>query len=140
MDRVVIDGKLESLRRCVSRIQSRLPDSVDSLTHDIDSQDILAVNLVRAVQLCVDLAGHLASSFAEAPPPATMGQAFDVLAGGQVISAELARSMKAAVGFRNVAVHAYQQLDLDILFAIVTERLGDFAAFAAAVVQFVETD
>jgi uncharacterized protein YutE (UPF0331/DUF86 family) len=34
------------------------------------------------------------------------------------------------VGFRNVAVHDYQSLNLDIVKSIVVERLGDFAAFA----------
>ncbi len=37
--------------------------------------------------------------------------------------------MRKAVGFRNTAVHAYQELDWEVVHDIVTRRLGDFADF-----------
>ena len=54
----VIEEKLESLRRCLARIRQRRPDSAQALLNDADAQDILSLNLVRAVQLCVDIAAH----------------------------------------------------------------------------------
>ena len=39
------------------------------------------------------------------------------------------------VGFRNVAVHGYQRLNLDVVKAIVVERLGGFRAFARAALE-----
>ncbi len=33
------------------------------------------------------------------------------------------------IGFRNIAVHDYQELDLAVLEAIVTKHLGDFGLF-----------
>lgn len=41
--------------------------------------------------------------------------------------------MKKAVGFRNIAVHAYDTTDWHIGFAIATERMVDFEHFARAV-------
>ncbi len=38
-----------------------------------------------------------------------------------------------AVGFRNIAVHNYEAIDWDIVFALTGEPLGDFEQFAAAV-------
>lgn len=58
MDRDLVETKLESLRRCVDRIAGKTPASVDQLVQDPDVQDIIALNLQRAVQLSVDIASH----------------------------------------------------------------------------------
>jgi Fe2+ transport system protein FeoA len=39
MDPLILSGKLESLRRCVSRIEQRRADSADALRQNIDHQD-----------------------------------------------------------------------------------------------------
>jgi hypothetical protein len=56
LDRQVVEQKLESLRRCLLRIEEKCPDSPEMLARDLDAQDIVSLNLTRAVQLCVDLA------------------------------------------------------------------------------------
>ena len=71
MDWQVVEEKLESLRRCLARIEDRCPPSLEALEQDIDAQDIVSVNLTRAVQLAVDLAAHILSE-SSIPPPATM--------------------------------------------------------------------
>jgi len=133
MDREVIEQKLESLRRCVERVCQKTPPTAAALASDPDAQDILTLNLTRAVQLCVDIGAHLIASQDKAAPD-TMGQTFDVLADMGVISAELAVRMKKSVGFRNIAVHNYEAIDWEITHAIATRHVNDFAAFAAAVV------
>lgn len=132
MDRTIVDRKLDSLRRCIGRVRERCPDSAEALANDVDAQDILSVNLTRAVQLCVDIAAHLVATL-DSPPPDSMGAAFDVLAHHGLIDDALAGRMRAAVGFRNVASHSYQDIDWRIVFAIATERLVDFEDFARAV-------
>jgi hypothetical protein len=49
MDREVIDQKLESLRRRLSRIEAKCPGDADLLMANLDLQDIIALNLSRAV-------------------------------------------------------------------------------------------
>ena len=73
---------------------------------DIDLQDIVSLNLSRAVQISVEIGAHLIAGM-EVPPPDTMGQTFDLLAQESVLNNELASSLKKAVGFRNIAVHNY---------------------------------
>jgi uncharacterized protein YutE (UPF0331/DUF86 family) len=131
MDRLILAEKLESLRRCVQRVEARRTETVDALRHDVDRQDILALNLTRAVQLCVDAAGIVIADSDEAAPQ-TMGQAFDALARLGAIDDALAKRMKAAVGFRNIAVHSYQTVNWDIVFAISHRGLEDFRDFAKA--------
>ena len=134
MDREVIEQKLESLRRCLMRIGEKCPDMPDVLAKTPDAQDIVALNLTRAVQLCVDIGAHLIAG-KEIPPPETMGHTFDVLADLEYITPALAIRLKKAVGFRNIAVHNYQAIDWAIVHAIATRNLSDFSDFAKAVAE-----
>jgi uncharacterized protein YutE (UPF0331/DUF86 family) len=132
MDRDLLSEKLESLRRCVARIEQRRARSVEGLTADPDRQDILALNLTRAVQPCIDMAVHVLAD-SDRPLSVTMGEAFTALAEERVIDAELAARMRAAVGFHDVAVHAYDRLDWDIVHAVSHEGLHDFERVGARI-------
>jgi uncharacterized protein YutE (UPF0331/DUF86 family) len=132
VDRSLIEEKLESLRRCVARVSDKTPADARVLQNDPDLQDIVSVNLTRAVQLSVDIAAHLIASL-NTPAPDTMSDAFDVLAQEGVISTALAERLKQAVGFRNIAVHQYKKIDWAIVHGIARSGLGDFAEFARAV-------
>lgn len=134
MDRPIVEEKLESLRRCLARIESRCPPTLAALENDVDAQDIVSVNLTRAIQLAVDVAAHALSGTSQAPP-ATMGESFQQLAEAGMISGELGQRLKAAVGFRNIAVHSYRKIDWAVVFAICTDHLGDFEAFARQVLR-----
>jgi uncharacterized protein YutE (UPF0331/DUF86 family) len=73
MDRAVIESKLESLRRCLERLRARTPESAAALAADQDLQDIIALNLVRAVQVATDIAAHLVAAHG-LPAPSTMAK------------------------------------------------------------------
>lgn len=129
MDRLIVERKLDSLQRCLARLAEKRPESPEALAEDVDLQDVLVLNLSRAVQICVDLAAQLLAG-RKGPAPETMGQAFERLEKEGVLDPKLALRMRKAVGFRNLAVHAYEDIDWNIVFAIVTRHLGDFEAFA----------
>jgi uncharacterized protein YutE (UPF0331/DUF86 family) len=132
MDRQVIEQKLESLRRCVQRVSDKCPPDAQSLARDADLQDIIALNLSRAVQLCVDIGAHLVAHL-ETTAPETMGEIFETLAHSNAISEDLAARLKKAVGFRNIAVHNYEQIDWAIVHSIARHHLVDFTDFARSV-------
>ncbi len=133
MDRLLIEEKLESLRRCLSRIEEKCPSSVTELERDVDLQDIITLNLTRAVQLSVDIAAHWVASLDDLPAPGTMGGMFDALAQKGLIDKETGERMRASVGFRNIAVHNYESIDWQIVFAICTTHTADFSDFARVV-------
>jgi len=137
MDREVVEEKLESLRRCLRRIEAKCPTDAATLVADIDLQDIVSLNLSRAVQISVDIGAHLIAGM-ETPPPDTMGQTFDLLAQEGVLNVELASSLKKAVGFRNIAVHSYESINWSIVHSIVKYHLADFTEFAKVVAMRLE--
>ena len=132
MDREIVEQKLESLRRCLQRIETKCPADAETLAADFDLQDIVALNLSRAVQLCVDIGAHIISGM-NVPPPGTMGQTFDILAESGTLTMELAHNLKKAVGFRNIAVHNYDAINWHIVHGMVRNHLAGFTAFARIV-------
>src|SRR5512138_1335826 len=122
MNKDVVSAKLESLRRCVQRINDKTPPSAAALLEDSDLQDIICINLERAVQICVDLASHIISE-SDMRAPVSMSESFEQLRKIGLLSDELALRMKKAVGFRNISVHAYQEINWEMVFYIITVRL-----------------
>jgi len=100
-------------------VRSKTPKDIDDLLHDLDLQDVLVLNLSRAVQVCVDIAVHILSERKQ-PPPQTMGKAFDLLAQDGFLDDALAQRLKKSVGFRNLAVRNYDAINWVIAHAIAT--------------------
>ena len=129
MDKDVIRNKLASLVRCLERIDGRKPENPDDLKDDFDAQDIITLNLERAVQLCVDIGLHILADYAiEAPD--TMSEVFIRMKEQSLIPAETAENLSKAVGFRNIAVHQYRNIDWAIVFSILKENKADFTVFS----------
>jgi uncharacterized protein YutE (UPF0331/DUF86 family) len=136
MDRDIIMRKLDSLARCVRRIEEKRPATLDELLKDVDIQDILSINLERAVQVSVDIGAHVIADLS-VPPPRTMGDVFAVLTAEKLIPEESGLALRRAVGFRNLSVHAYDQVDWERVFDIVHQRLDDFRKSADAIAHIV---
>lgn len=132
MDRDVIERKLELLRHCIARVRAKRPPTAALLAADADLQDVLVLNLSRAVQVCVDIGAHLLAPSSGAPP-ATMGETFTRLGEAGLIDMGLAARLRSAVGFRNIAVHNYEAIDWEIVWLLADDPLGDFEAFARQV-------
>lgn len=130
----LIIKKIDSLSRCIARIEQKRPQTIEELERDIDIQDIIAINLERAVQQCVDSAMIVLSN-AGARVPETMSDAFDLLFIQGIISKEVCSRMQNAAGFRNLLVHTYRKIDWKIVWSIITEHLDDFRRFAAEVMR-----
>lgn len=52
MDKIIINKKLDSLYRCIQRIEEKCPANASELKANIDLQDAIVLNLSRAVRLC----------------------------------------------------------------------------------------
>jgi uncharacterized protein YutE (UPF0331/DUF86 family) len=135
MESELIISKLENLARCVERIRTKTPETYEILVHDVDAQDIVAVNLERSVQICVDIALHLISVQTSQLVPETMADAFRVLEKQKIITPPTAKALISAVGFRNISVHAYDKINWEIVWKIVTEHLQYFSKFTKEIIE-----
>lgn len=67
--------------------------------------------------------------------PQESREAFTLLHDAGLIDKVLMQRMQAMVGFRNIAVHNFQKLSLDIVRSILNENLDDFRQYCAAMLN-----
>jgi uncharacterized protein YutE (UPF0331/DUF86 family) len=126
----VLLNKAGIIERCLRRIEEEYagdPARLENFTH----QDAIVLNIERACQAAIDMAMHLIAK-EHLGIPQSSAQAFDLLEQAGRISSELAASMRRMVGFRNLAVHQYQALRLDVLRRVVESNGKDLLDFCAS--------
>jgi uncharacterized protein YutE (UPF0331/DUF86 family) len=133
VDQDVILEKVNLIQDCLARINSKVDKDIVNL-QDIDKQEIVIFNLQRAIQFTIDIAFHiiaceklgLAQNFKEA---------FVLLEKNKIIEHELSEKLKKMVGFRNIVVHEYEHINIDILGNIVQHHLGDLEEFYTIIIK-----
>lgn len=120
-----------TIERCVKRVEEVYGKRQENLV-DLTKQDSIILNIQRACEASVDLAMHLVSKH-KLGLPKTNRDAFDILQGEGMIEEYLANNLMNMVGFRNIAVHDYQSLDINVLQSIIEKHLSDFLSFTKVV-------
>ncbi len=125
----VLEGKVRNIRDCVRRAREVDPGNLETLSRDLLRQESLLLNVQRACQSAIDLAVHLVQQ-RTLGMPADSRDAFLRLEKAGLLDADLGTRLRGMVGFRNIAVHRYHELDLRILRSILDGRLDDLLRFA----------
>jgi uncharacterized protein YutE (UPF0331/DUF86 family) len=126
----VVLNKAAIIERCVRRVRDLYANDDANLFEDMTRQDAIVLNLQRACEATIDLAMHLVRRQRLGVPQESR-EAFSLLAEAGALDPTLAATLARMVGFRNLAVHEYQALQLPIVSAIIRERLADLLEFAA---------
>ena len=119
VDEVRVARLLRSIDEGLASLARREAASPDRRA---DETWLMAVkySFITVIEACIDLAQHI-TSVEHLGTPANNGDAMRRLGRAGVVSPEVADSMAKAVGFRNVLVHEYFEVDDDI----VLRRLAD---------------
>jgi uncharacterized protein YutE (UPF0331/DUF86 family) len=134
MNEVILNKKV-SIERCIAQIGKYfVAPSALPFVEDHYKQDAIAMNLQRACELSIDIANHLIRTN-KLGLPQDSRDSFELLNRAGLINAELTAALKAMIGFRNVLVHEYQKLDLDIMRNIIECRLHDLVDFAGIALE-----
>ena len=90
-----------------------------------------------AIQACVDIGAHLIGLL-DCRKPERSGDTFAILAEEQIIPQHLAENLSRMVGFRNILVHEYLRIRLDLVHELVQTRLSDIEAFVRSILSVAE--
>lgn len=133
----VVVNKAAIIERCIRRIRDEYTGDERNLTENITRQDSIVLNLQRTCEAAIDLAMHIVRKRRLGVPQETR-DAFRLLQENRVVSADLAERLMRMVGFRNIAIHDYRRLDLEIVKSIITSNLDDFTAFSSTMLQLAD--
>ena len=124
----VLLNKAATIERCVARAREEYAGQPEEFALNLTRQDAAILNIQRACEAALDIGQHIIRrEFLGIPQSAR--DVFTLLAQAQWIDATLAEQMKRMVGFRNVAVHDDQTLQLPITVNIITLHLQEFIEF-----------
>lgn len=129
----VIYNKIAIIERCINRINEVYNNNPDNLK-DYTKQDSIILNIQRACEAAIDLAMHIVSE-KKLGIPQNSRDAFEVLNSNNIIDNRLMKNLKSMVGFRNIAVHNYQAVNLGIIQEIIEKHLSDFSRFIEVILK-----
>lgn len=107
-----------------------------------DEQNLMFTDATKhrmqiAVEMVINIAEHIVSGL-NLGMPEYARDLFHLLVKVNIITEDLAEKLGKSVGLRNVLVHMYLDVDLDILADSASIGLNDLRAFVKAVNEFLE--
>lgn len=125
----VLINKAATIERCVARAQEEYSANPESFATNFTRQDAAILNIQRACEAALDMGQHIIRR-ERLGVTQSARDTFTLLQQAGWINESVAAQMKRMVGFRNVAVHDYQALQLPITTNILTQHLNDFLAYS----------
>ena len=137
MNDTLLNKKI-SIERCITQIEQYYGQPSDIPFHEnYLLQDAIAMNLQRIGELCIDIANYLIRK-KKLGLPQDSADAFVLLHRASLITEDLLKSMRGMVGFRNIVVHEYQKLDLNIMVDVIEHHLSEPLEFANQALRIIE--
>ena len=128
----VLLNKAATIERCVARAREEYAHDPATFASNYTRQDAAILNIQLACEAALDMGQHLIRR-EKLGIPQSARDVFSLLAQGGWISATLAENLKHMVGFRNIAVHDYQTMQLPITVSIIEAHLDEFLQYSQAV-------
>lgn len=130
----IIINKIETIKKCIKRVNEEYEN--DSLNlKNCTKQDSIILNIQRLCEAEIDLATHVIRinkyGFFQSSK-----ETFQILEKNNIISKELSKNLQGMGGFRNIAVHDYQAISLDILQKIIENHLEDALELAREILKY----
>lgn len=128
VDKPLLARKIAAIRDAVTRIRGVLPAEQKKFLADRTSREVVALNLLVAIQECLSIATHWLADEGWTVPQ-SYREVFASLADHAVLDQSLATRLSSAAGLRNVIAHQYAALDWKRIHEAATESLDDLIAF-----------
>lgn len=125
----VLINKAATIERCVRRAREEYAADPAGFSANFTRQDAAILNIQRACEAALDMGQHLIRR-ERLGVPQSARDVFALLAQGGWIPVLLADKLKRMVGFRNIAVHDYESLQLPITIRIIEVHLDEFLEYS----------
>ena len=129
-DPELLAKKLAFIETCVAELRRLArPEAIDT---DIREERFVEHTLQLAIQAAQDVASHIVSD-ERLGEPRTNRELFDLLVRAGWLSEADAAPLGNMVGFRNILVHGYGDIDLSVVRDVLENHVDDLLRFAAIV-------
>ena len=129
----VILNKTEIVKGCIRRVKEEYDGNPENL-ENYTKQDSITLNIQRACEAVIDLGMHVIAEKGLGIPQMSR-DTFEILQDNRIITSEMSERLKAMIGFRNIAIHNYQRLNLKIIQAIIEKDMEDLLSFTDVILK-----
>ena len=132
----IVINTIQSIQRCVERARQEYRSDPDGFAANYTLQDAAVLNVLRACEQAIDLANHVIQTYKMGIPTVST-ESFDLLRAKHVIDMALSQKLKQMVHFRNIVIHQYQRMDIEIVTSVIVSGLDDLVQFGDRVKEFI---
>lgn len=136
-DKTLIQRKLTLLEQKKKELQGYAIGSLGDFKAKNYMQKAVEKVLQEMIEICIDIAKHIIGDEGFRLPDDAR-DSFVVLSENGVIQNKTAEIIKNMVGFRNLVIHLYEKIDLEIVYGIYRNKLNDFDMFAKDILVFLK--
>lgn len=138
VDKALVFRKISELETYQKQIGEFSDITIQDYKGDWKTQRVVERTLQMMIETCADIANHIISD-AGMRVPTGYSDTFKVLFESNVIDKELFSTMEKMAKFRNIIVHQYEEVDAQIVIAILKKHIFDFERFKEAVLAYLRT-
>ncbi|MFZ5995455.1 MAG: type VII toxin-antitoxin system HepT family RNase toxin [Thermodesulfobacteriota bacterium] len=131
----IVINKIQSIQRCIERAREEYRKNPEGFDEDYSRQDAAVLNILRACEQALDLANHIIKAH-KMGIPTFSAESFDLLRKKSVIDDDLTEKLKKMVHFRNVVIHQYQRMDIEIVKSVIKSDLDNLVSFTERIMEF----
>lgn len=139
LDTLRLKRRLKELRKRLLELETKFkPLPEEKLVTDETLYNAAEHHLQIAIQCCLDTANHIVAALGLPAPEKEASEAFFVLAKEGIIAQDLAQTMKSVIGYRNIVIHDYLEVERHFTYKYIQEGLSDLSRFAKEIEIFLE--
>lgn len=139
-----VDTFLKNLKEALGDIR-RLIRPIESVkefssNENKDTRNLCIHHLRIALESILDISRHIIAVKGFGIADLETENIIDILGRNGVIPYDFSQKIRGMAGMRNAIVHVYWNLDIEKIFEIIKDRLGDFEDFSRYILDYIEKD
>jgi uncharacterized protein YutE (UPF0331/DUF86 family) len=128
-------NKLERLQKYVRILNSYKKYSFQDINEDFTLRGAIERYLEVSLECCIDI-GEMIISSRGLRKPETYREVIEILGEEDILPQGFAERFAEATKFRNILVHMYAEIDVEMVYEILQNNLGDFDEFARHIARY----
>jgi len=128
---------LERLQEYVKMLNSYKKHSIQDIKEDFTLRGAIERYLEVSLECVLDI-GEMVISKEDFRKPETYKEVIEILGDEGILPGGFAERFAEAAKFRNILVHMYAEVDVEMVYEILQNNLGDFDEFAKYIARYLE--
>jgi uncharacterized protein YutE (UPF0331/DUF86 family) len=135
IDRHKVEDRIDRIRRYQRDLRDFGNISRGDFRGNRERQYAVLHAMQNAIEACIEIASHIVSAD-QLGAPRDYASLFTLLEQNRILPTSVADQMRQMARFRNRIVHLYWDVDLDLVYDYLTQRLGDFEQYLSHVERY----